>query len=54
MESSNIQRDALCVYFVKVQINFQGAGGWKPRLADNQTLATPPVKCIFPNLKCAR
>lgn len=48
MESSNIQQDALCVYFVQVQINFQAAGEWKPRLTDSQTRATPPVKCIFP------
>lgn len=34
MESSNIQQDAQCMYFVQVQFSFQGAGKWNPRLTN--------------------
>lgn len=39
------------MYFVQVQISFQGAGKRKPRRTNSQTQAAPPANCIFPRLK---
>lgn len=51
MDSSNIQQDAQCIYFVQVQFSFRGDEKWNPRLINRQTQATQPANFIFPRLK---